>query len=87
MQEEEIAHEDESTLAPTKETVSQSEPDSQSEEDKAFLKDTETNSNTLPEDSKEELDWRTDPWPLPGTEIYAHQVWSHEECCKWKGLI
>lgn len=51
MQEEETAHEDESTMAPTK-----MEPDSKSEEDKALLKGTEANSNTLPEDSKEELD-------------------------------
>lgn len=49
MQEEGTAHEDESTLAPA-------EPDSKSEEDKALLKGTEANSNTLPEDSKKELD-------------------------------
>lgn len=65
MQEEETAPEDESTPAPAK-----SEPDSKSEEDKALLEGTEANSNTLPEDSKEELDWRTDPWPLPGTEVF-----------------
>lgn len=80
-QEEENAHEDESTLAPT------TPPDSKSEEDKALLKGTEANSNTLSEDSKEELDWRTDLWLLPGTEMYTHQVWSREQCCKWKCLI